>query len=108
MSANRIFLVCESHPAIEDALCLADRPDATSRYYCVSNCRCLKCKCAEKERTRRNEWFQRHAGCGVDRFRLAFQRTQGWDVSPPAQDTTAGAVRIALATNGANGSGSKQ
>lgn len=96
MSANRIFLVCESHPAIDDALVIADRHDAESRYYCVSNCRCMGCKCAEKERSRRNEWFAKHAGCGVDRFKLAFQRPQGWDVSPPAQNTPAGAVRLAL------------
>lgn len=104
MSANRIFLVCTApaHHSFEHALCIATRHDAESRYYCASNCRCLKCKCADKERARRNEWFEKHAACGVDGFKLAYQRSPGWDVSPPAPEVAA-AVRMALVTNGSGG-----
>lgn len=106
LSANRIFLVCSAHPNIEDALCIADRPPGDSRYYCASNCRCLKCKCAEKARDQRGAFFAKHANCGVDQYSLAYHRPKGWDVSPPAQDTPAGAVRLALVdSQAANGSG---
>lgn len=96
MSANRIFLVCEAHPAIEDALCLAYRSGAKDQYR-VERCRCLgQCGCPARELARQHDWFKAHAECGVDRFKLAFHRPQGWDVSAPAQDTPAGAVRLAL------------
>jgi hypothetical protein len=96
MSANRIFLVCEAHPAIEEALCLASRHDAQSQYR-IERCRCLgMCGCPARELARQHDWFKKHAACGVDRFRLAFNRPQGWDVSPPAQNTVAGGVKLAL------------
>ncbi len=103
MSANRLFLVCTAHPSIEESLCIADRPDGNRRYYCAANCRCLGCKCAEKARTAQNKFFEKHANCGVDNFTVAYHRPKGWDVSPPAEDTTAGAVRIALANGSEHG-----
>jgi hypothetical protein len=96
MSANRLFLVCSKHPSPEDALCLAERSEGASRYY-VEWCRCRgKCGCQAQTLGRQRDWFKTHAECGVDCFQLAFHRPPGWDVSPPAEDTPAGAVRIAL------------
>lgn len=101
MSANRIFLVCQHHQALEDALCIASRQDAKDGYR-VHECRCLgKCSCPAQELARQRAWFKKHAECGVDCFKLAYHRPQGWDVSPPAQNTVAGGVKLALV----NGSG---
>ena len=83
MSANRLFLVCSVHPQIEDAFCLGERATASSVYEMTAS------KHADK-------WLATHAHCGVDQFALAYHRPKGWDVSPPAHDTPAGAVRIAL------------
>jgi hypothetical protein len=100
MSANRLFLVCSAHPSIEDAFCIADRNEAggiqSGQYFCAGNCRCLKCKCADKYRERMGDFFIKHAGCGMDHYQLAYHRQKGWDISPPAQDTVAGVVRLAL------------
>ncbi len=85
MSANRLFLVCSAHPAIEDAFCLGERATASSVYELTAS------KSADK-------WLAKHAHCGVDHFALAYHRPKGWDVSPPAQDTIAGRVRFAIAT----------
>ncbi len=96
MSANRIYLVCQHHPQPEEALCLAERADGHSQYR-PAECRCLgKCSCPAKELARQRDWFKKHAECGVDSFKLAYQRPQGWDVSPPAEDTVAGQVRVAI------------
>ena len=103
MSANRLFLVCQHCPELEHALCIASRQDAQDGYR-VHECRCHgKCPCPAQELARQRAWFKQHAACGVDGFKLAYHRPQGWDVSPPAQNTPAGAVRLALV----NGSGSK-
>jgi hypothetical protein len=92
MSANRIFLVCAHHPAIEEALLIADRPDASGQY------------CAAMPK-RADEWFAKHARCarGCDHFKLAFHRPLDWDVSPPAESTVAGGVKLAL-VNGSKAS----
>jgi hypothetical protein len=93
MSANRIFLVCQHCPQPESALLLADRADGEAQYMGANLKRC-------------DDWYGKHQRCGsgVDHFRLAYQRTQDWDVSPPAPATAVG-VRIALAnsTNGSTG-----
>ena len=86
MSANRVFLVCSHHRELESALMLCERADAAALYELGS----LK---------RAHEWFERHAKCGVDCFQLAYQRTPGWDVSPPAPPV-ASAVRVALLNGG--------
>ncbi len=85
MSANRLFLVCSEHPAIEDAFCLGERATASSVYELTST------KHAGK-------WLAKHANCGVDQFALAYHRPKGWDVSPPAEPIAAG-VRVAIATS---------
>lgn len=89
MSANRIFLVCSHHPSIEDALLIADRPDACGQYSAAVP-------------KRADEWFAKHAKCsrGCDHFKLAFHRPLDWDVSPDAQDTVAGAVRLGIINGG--------
>lgn len=84
MSANRLFLVCSAHPNIEDALCLGERATASSVYEMTAT-------------KRADKWLTTHGSCGVDHFQLAYHRPKGWDVSPPAQDTPAGAVRLAIA-----------
>jgi hypothetical protein len=85
MSANRILLVCAYHPSIEEALLLADRPDASGQYSAAMP-------------KRADEWFAKHARCsrGSDHFKLAFHRPLDWDVSPPAEKTVAGGVKLAL------------
>ena len=85
MSANRLFLVCSHHPNPEDALCLAERGGNDVPYTASS----MK---------RADDWFAKHQGCGRgrDHFQLAHQRPMDWDVPQPAEDTPAGAVRLAL------------
>lgn len=85
MSANRIFLVCAHHPSIEDALLIADRASATAVYAAAMP------KAADA-------WFVKHAKCarGCDHFKLAYHRPQDWDVSPPAENTVAGGVKLAI------------
>lgn len=85
MSANRIFLICATHPSIEDALLIADRADACAQYTAALP-------------KRADEWFAKHSGCarGCDHFKLAFHRPLDWDVSPPAENTVAGGVKLAL------------
>lgn len=92
MSANRIFLVCQHCPELEHALLLAERSDGTAQYIAVPA-------------KRSDDWYAKHQRCGsgVDNFKLAYHRPQNWDISPPAQNTPAGAVRLALV----NGSGDK-
>lgn len=89
MSANRLFLVCAHCQEIEKSLLLADRADGDSQYTIAT----MK---------RADDWFAKHQRCGtgVDHFKLATHRPPDWDVSPPAQDTPAGAVRLAIAMNG--------
>lgn len=86
MSANRIFLVCSHHPKLEEALLLAERPDAAEAY-------------ATGLPKRADAWFIKHSLCarGCDHFQLAFQRPPNWDVSPPAEPVANG-VRLALVT----------
>lgn len=84
MSANRIFLVCSHHPQLENALCIAERADAQATYEPTSA-------------KRADEWFAKHAGCGnPDDFQVAYHRPNNWDVSPPAENTVAGAVRMGI------------
>lgn len=95
MSANRIFLVCQYCPQPENALLLAERGEGHLEYEAGAR------KLADK-------WFRDHAYCGtvtnsasqmtktVDHFKLAYNRPQDWDVSPPAQNTVAGGVKLAL------------
>jgi hypothetical protein len=85
MSANRLFLVCSHHPAIEDSLCLGERGGNDVQYLTPN----LK---------RADDWFMRHAECGRgrDHFQLAYHRPVDWDVAPPAERTVAGGVRLAL------------
>lgn len=90
MSANRIFLVCSHHPTLEEALLVSERADAEATH-------------VPPNMKRAQDWFARHAACGnPDDFQLAFHRPQNWDVSPPAEDTVAGGVRMGIIT------GSKQ
>jgi hypothetical protein len=93
MSANRIFLVCQHCKDPSQALLLAERADASAQYTAAT----MK---------RADDWYAKHQRCGpdVDHYQLALQRTANWDLSPQAQDTVAGGVRLALV----NGSGSKQ
>lgn len=85
MSANRIFLVCSHCRELEAAFALAERSDGNAQYSVAS----MK---------RADDWFAKHQRCGkgVDHFQIAYHRPLDWDVSPPAQDTPAGAVRLAL------------
>lgn len=88
MSANRLFLVCSAHPQIEEALCLAERAGNDVQYL-ASNMK------------RVDDWYLKHQHCmpGCDHFQLALNRTADWDCSPPARNTTAGAVRLALVSS---------
>lgn len=47
---------------------------------------------------RLDDWYTKHMACGrgCDHFQLALNRPADWDVPPPAENTTAGAVRLAL------------
>jgi hypothetical protein len=89
MSANRIFLVCQHCPKLEHSLLLADRADGNAQYIAGN----LK---------RADDWFAKHQRCGtgVDNFKLAYHRPQNWDVSPPAQNTVAGGVKLGLINGG--------
>ncbi len=91
MSANRLYLVCSHHPHLEDALLLGERVGNDVGYDPA------KFKNADK-------WFAKHENCGEtkDHFQLAHHRPPNWDVAPPAQDTAAGGVKIAMALNGAH------
>lgn len=92
MSANRIFLVCSHHPQLENSLCVAERLDASNLFE-PANLKHIE------------DWFERHAKCGnPDDFQLAYQRPRNWDVSPPAQDSVAGAVRMGILNGPVNGS----
>lgn len=94
MSANRLFLVCSHHPSIEDSLLLADRAGNDVPYLLAK----LK---------RADDWFTKHMACGrgCDHFKLAHHRSPDWDVPPPAEETAAGGVRLALLNGGVHGSG---
>lgn len=85
MSANRIFLVCQHCQEPEQAMLLAERADGNAQYIAAPS-------------KRADDWYAKHQRCGkgVDNFKLAYGRPQDWDVSPPAQNTAAGAVRLAL------------
>lgn len=85
MSANRLFLVCSHCQRPEEALLIAERPDAAEAY-------------VESVPKRADQWFLKHAMCapGCDHFQLAYARPHDWDLSPPAQDTVAGGVKMAL------------
>lgn len=85
MSANRIFLVCQHCQDPSQAMLLAERSDGEAQYIAASF-------------KRADDWYAKHQRCGkgVDHFKLGYGRPQDWDVSPPAQNTPAGAVRMAL------------
>jgi len=89
MSANRIFLVCSHHKAFEHALLIAERVDAQTQY-------------TSAVPRRADEWYAKHQACGrgCDHFQIAYMRGLDWDVSPPAEDTVAGGVRLALVDAG--------
>jgi hypothetical protein len=89
MSANRLFLVCQHCPQLEHSLLLADRADGDAQYIAAN----MK---------RADDWYAKHQRCGtgVDNFKLAYHRPQNWDVSPPAQNTVAGGVRLGLINGG--------
>lgn len=91
MSANRLFLVCSHHQNLEDALCLAERSGNDVQFIPTS----LK---------RADDWFAKHRGCGrgCDHYQLAYHHPQDWDTPKQAQDTPAGAVRLALVNPGAH------
>lgn len=80
--SNRMLLVCNRHPNIEDALCLAER--GIGQTYEAAN---LK---------RASDWFEKHKDCGPpDHFQLAHQRPLNWD-QPTLAPPIANAVRLAL------------
>lgn len=89
MSANRLLLVCSVHPSIEEAFCIGERANGEGQYTSTSN-------------KRLDEWYGKHMGCsrGCDHFKLAYHRPRDWDVSTPAESTPAGAVRLALVSEG--------
>lgn len=91
MSANRIYLVCSHHQSPEDAMLLGERGASDVGYEAA------KLKTFDK-------WLEKHANCGRDKdhFKLAYGRPQNWDVSPPAENTPAGGVRIALMSEGSH------
>lgn len=79
--SNRMFLVCDRHPNIEDAFCVAERVD---QGYEAAN---LK---------RASDWFEKHKDCGPpDHFQLAHHRPLNWD-QPTLADPVPNAVRLAL------------
>lgn len=89
MSANRIFLVCSHHKSFDQALLVSERTDAETQYtFAVPK--------------RADEWFAKHQACGrgCDHFQIAYMRPMDWDVSPPAEETVAGGVRLALIDGG--------
>ena len=80
---NRLYLVCEAHQTLSDALELGERHG--QRYAPQSILA-----------RRADGWFMRHAPCGPgDHFKLAYAQPQNWDYSPPAPPV-ANAVRLAL------------
>lgn len=91
MSANRLYLVCDHHATPEEALLLGERAGNDAGFD-APNLR------------KADKWFAKHANCGQtkDHFSLAYNRPQNWDVPVPAQDTAAGAVKVAMALNGAH------
>lgn len=89
MSANRLFLTCSFHISAEEMLCLAERPDGNAQY-------------SSSNMKRADEWFAKHMKCGPgsDHFQLAYNRPRDWDLSPPAQNTVSGGVKLALVKGG--------
>lgn len=89
MSANRIFLVCSHCREIEASLLLAERADGHAQYIMAST-------------KRADDWFARHQRCGrgVDHYEMAYNRPLDWDVSPPAEGTVAGGVKLAIVNGG--------
>lgn len=89
MSANRIYLVCQKHQSAEHVFCIGERADGDSQYTAPSN-------------KRMDDWYAKHQGCarGADHFTVAYRRSRDWDLSPEAQDTVAGAVRLELVKGG--------
>jgi hypothetical protein len=85
MSANRIYLVCSQHKSPEHALLIAERADNETQFLAASN-------------KRADAWFAKHQVCarGCDHFQVAYERPCDWDVSPPAEKSVAGGVRIAM------------
>ena len=89
MSANRIFLVCSHHPQLEHALLLCERAPAHALHELSFS--------THADMKRASTWFEKHSKCGnPDDFQLAFNRPPNWDVSPPAQNTVAGGVRMGI------------
>lgn len=85
MSANRIYIVCSAHQAIEDAFCIGERPIANTDY-------------APGNLKRLSEWYAKHADCGIDHYALAYAKPRAWDQETPAP-AVASAVRVAIATD---------
>jgi hypothetical protein len=90
MAANRIFLVCQHHPEMDQALLLAERGGNDVGYDPA------KYKHADT-------FFEKHAHCGrgLDHFQIAYNRPQDWDVPQPAENTVAGGVKLVLAEGNA-------
>lgn len=84
MSANRLFLVCSAHPAIEDAYCIGEREGTSPRY-----------DCSPALGDYLSEWYMKHAACGngPDHFQLAHHRPPNHDVTPLSVDS---AVKLSL------------
>lgn len=89
MSANRILLVCAYHETFEEAFCIGERLGNDVQYVAPNT-------------KKMDDWYARHMGCGrgLDHFKLAYQRTQDWDVPPAAETSVAGGVRLALLDGG--------
>lgn len=89
MSANRIYLVCQKHQSADQVFCIGERADSDSQYTAPST-------------KRLDDWYAKHMKCGrgCDHFTVAYQRSRDWDVSTPAENTPAGAVRLELVKGG--------
>lgn len=91
MSANRLYLVCTHHTNPEEALLLGERASYEAGY-------------TPSKYKNARDWFDAHAACGRtrDHFALAYGHPADWDIDPPAEDTVAGQVKLAVAINGAH------
>lgn len=90
MSANRLFLVCTAHPAIEDSFCIGERAGTDPRYDCDLDLE-----------GHLDAWYRKHSTCGngPDHYQLAHHRPPNHDVATP-QSALGPAVRLALANGG--------
>lgn len=70
MSANRLFVVCQHHQTLDQALCIAERFEWGMPYQMGLHA------------SYANDWFEKHAKCGrgtFDHFRLAMHRPADHD-----------------------------